>query len=40
MNDTTPNGEPSLEEALVDIRTLARFALDSADPVVIGATWK
>ena len=35
MNDTTPNGEPSLEEALVDIRTLARFALDSADPVVM-----
>ena len=35
MNDTTPPGEPSLEEALVDIRTLARVALESADPTVM-----
>lgn len=35
MNDTTPTGKPSLEEALVDIRTLAHVALESADPVVM-----
>ena len=34
-NDTTPPGERSLEEAWVDIRTLARVALESAGPVVM-----
>ena len=35
MSNTTPTGEPPLEEALVDIRTLARVALESNDPVVM-----
>ena len=35
MNDTTPTGEPSLEEALVDIQTLARVALQSCDVAVM-----
>ena len=35
MNDATPTGEPPLEEALADIRPLARVALESNDPVVM-----
>ena len=35
MPDTTPTGEPSQEEALVDIRMLARVALESNDPIVM-----
>lgn len=32
MSDNSPPREPTLEEALVDIRTLARIALESGDP--------
>ncbi|WP_439924448.1 hypothetical protein [Nitrobacter sp. JJSN] len=37
MSDTKPTGEPPLEpkEALVDIRTLARVALQSGDMAVM-----
>jgi hypothetical protein len=35
MNDTKPTAEPTLEEALVDIRTLASFALQSGDRAVM-----
>jgi hypothetical protein len=35
MSDVTAPSEPSLEEALVDIRTLARVTLESGDPVVM-----
>jgi hypothetical protein len=34
MSDTSI-GEPTLEEALVDVRTLARVALESDDVAVI-----
>ncbi len=35
MSDTKPPMEPTLEEALVDIRTLARVALQSGDVAVM-----
>jgi hypothetical protein len=35
MTDPTPTVEPSLEDALVDIRTLARVALQSGDVAVM-----
>ncbi len=35
MNEISPPREPSLEEALTDIRTLARVALESCDPTVM-----
>ena len=35
MSDNSPRREPTLEEALVDIRTLARVALESGDPTVM-----
>lgn len=35
MSDATPTGEPPLEQALVDIRTLARVALESGDVAVM-----
>jgi hypothetical protein len=31
MIETRPTAEPTLEEALIDIRTLARVALQSGD---------
>jgi hypothetical protein len=35
MSDTEPPAEPTLEEAMVDVRTLARVALESDDIAVI-----
>jgi hypothetical protein len=35
MSDAKPPAEPTLEEALVDIRTLARVALQSGDMAVM-----
>jgi hypothetical protein len=35
MPHAMPTAEPSLEEALADIRTLARVALESGDPTVM-----
>jgi hypothetical protein len=32
MSDTKPTAELTLEEALADIRTLARFAIQGGDP--------
>jgi hypothetical protein len=35
MPDAMPTAEPSLEEALVDIQTLARVALQSDDVAIM-----
>jgi hypothetical protein len=35
MSDAEPPAEPTLEEAMVDVRTLARVALESDDIAVI-----
>jgi hypothetical protein len=35
MSDTEPPTEPTLEEALVDVRTLARVALESGNMAVM-----
>lgn len=35
MSDTKPAPKPTLEGALVDIRTLARVALESGDTAVM-----
>jgi hypothetical protein len=35
MSDTEPPTEPTLEEALVDVRTLARVALESSNMAVM-----
>jgi len=35
MSDTKPTAEPILAEAMVDVRTLARIALESDDIAVI-----
>jgi hypothetical protein len=35
VNDDKPIREPTLEEALVDIQTLARFALQSRDQAIM-----
>lgn len=35
MDNIKPPGEPTLEEAMADVRTLARFALESDDLAVI-----
>ena len=40
MSDTKPPAEPTLEEALVDIRTLARFASKSGDTASWGGIWR